>query len=106
MHADARTNDDYDHGPDPEAYHAPGGADAPQRQDVVVRVEKDGKQVVILRRHDGARGVVVEYDVYPIDTMRIEPLRLGPYLFASPEPASRFVDEALLALEYLGCTIS
>jgi hypothetical protein len=105
MHADARTHDEYDHGRDPDAYQAPGGADAPQ-QDVVVRVEKDGKQVVILRRHDGARGVVVEYDVYPIDTMRIEPLRLGPYLFASSEPASRFVDEVLLALEYLGCTIS
>ena len=80
--------------------------DAGQQQDQVLRAEKDGKRVVILRRYEGARGAVVECDVFPVDTMRIEPLRPGPYLFASPEPASRFVDEVLLALEYLGCTIS
>ena len=80
--------------------------DAGQRQDQVLRAEKDGKRVVILRRYEGARGAVVECDVFPVDTMRIEPLRPGPYLFTSPEPASRFVDEVLLALEYLGCTIS
>jgi hypothetical protein len=84
---------------------AAGGYEAAQ-QDVVVWAEKDGKQVVILRRSDGARGALVECDVYPIDTMRIEPLRLGPYLFTASEHASRFVDEVLLALEYLGCTIS
>jgi hypothetical protein len=75
-------------------------------QQVMLRAEKDGKRVVILRRYEGARGAVVECDVFPVDTMRIEPLRPGPYLFATPEPASRFVDEVLLALEYLGCTIS
>jgi hypothetical protein len=75
-------------------------------QDVVLRAEKDGKQVVILRRYEGARGAVVECDVFPVNTMRIEPLRPGPYLFATPEPAARFVNEVLLALEYLGCTIS
>jgi len=102
MHADAHAVA-LDHGADPLVQQAPSGPDAAQ-QDVVVRVEKDGKQVVILRRYDGARGAVVECDVYPIDTMRIEPLRLGPYLFPASEPASRFVDEVLLALEYLGCT--
>jgi hypothetical protein len=80
--------------------------DAGQPQDQVLRAEKDGKRVVILRRYEGARATVVECDVFPVDTMRIEPLRPGPYLFTSPEPASRFVDEVLLALEYLGCTIS
>ena len=80
--------------------------DSGQQQDQVLRAEKDGKRVVILRRYEGARGAVVECDVFPVDTMRIEPLRPGPYLFTSPEPASRFVDEVLLALEYLGCTIS
>ena len=79
MHADAHAVA-LDHGADPLVQQAPSGHDATQ-QDVVVRVEKDGKQVVILRRYDGARGAVVECDVYPIDTMRIEPLRLGPYLF-------------------------
>lgn len=80
-------------------------APAEPAQDVVLRAEKDGKRVVILRRYEGARGAVVECDVFPVDTMRIEPLRPGPYLFATPEPASRFIDEVLLALEYLGCTI-
>lgn len=104
MHADAHAVA-LDHGADPLGHQAHGGGDATQ-QDIVVRVEKDGKQVVILRRYDGARGAVVECDVYPIDTMRIEPLRLGPYLFPASEPASRFVDEVLLSLEYLGCTFS
>ena len=58
------------------------------------------------RRYEGARGAVVECDVFPVNTMRIEPLRPGPYLFATPEPAARFINEVLLALEYLGCTIS
>ncbi len=80
-------------------------APAEPAQDVVLRAEKDGKRVVILRRYEGARGAVVECDVFPVDTMRIEPLRPGPYLFATPDPASRFIDEVLLALEYLGCTI-
>jgi len=85
---------------------AEAGAAPDAGQDLVVRAEKDGKRVVILRRYEGARAIVVECDVFPVDTMRIEPLRPGPYLFTSPEPASRFVDEVLLALEYLGCTIS
>jgi hypothetical protein len=100
MHADAdRAKDEMEL---PESPATP----ADSQQDVVVRAEKDGKRVVILRRYDGARGAVVECDVFPVDTMRIEPLRPGPYLFTSTEPASRFIDEVLLALEYLGCTIS
>ena len=89
-----------------EAPQQPTASVEVEKQDVVLRAEKDGKRVVVLRRYDGARGAVVECDVYPVDTMRIEPLRPGPYLFESSEPATRFVDEVLLALEYLGCTIS
>jgi hypothetical protein len=89
-----------------EAPQQPTAGVEAEKQDVVLRAEKDGKRVVVLRRYDGARGAVVECDVYPVDTMRIEPLRPGPYLFEGPEPATRFVDEVLLALEYLGCTIS
>jgi hypothetical protein len=72
----------------------------------VVQAQKDGKRVVILRRHEGARATVVECDVFPVDSMRIEPLRPGPYVFSTPEAAQRFVDEVLLSLEYLGCTIN
>ena len=92
---------------DPERVDELAESTSPEpAQDVVLRAEKDGKQVVILRRYEGARGAVVECDVFPVNTMRIEPLRPGPYLFATPEPAVRFVNEVLLALEYLGCTIS
>ena len=88
-----------------EASAQPVSLDA-EKQDVVVVAEKDGKRVVVLRRYDGARGAVVECDVYPVDTMRVEPVRPGPYLFEGSEPATRFVDDLLLSLEYLGCTIS
>jgi hypothetical protein len=79
---------------------------AVESQGVVLQAQKEGKRIVILRRYEGARGAVVECDVFPFDKMKIEPLRPGPYLFATPEIAQRFVDEVLLSLEYLGCTIS
>jgi hypothetical protein len=79
---------------------------AEQSQGVVVQAEKDGQRVVILRRYEGNRATVVECDVFPVDAMRIEPLRPGPYVFTGPELAVRFVDEVLLSLEYLGCSIS
>ena len=72
----------------------------------VVQAQKDGRRVVILRRHEGARATVVECDVFPVDSMRIEPLRPGPYVFTAADAAQRFVDDVLLSLEYLGCTIS
>ena len=76
------------------------------QQGVVLQAQKDGRPVIILRRYEGARGAVVECDVFPVAAMRIEPLRPGPYVFRTPELAARFVDEVVLSLEYLGCTIS
>jgi hypothetical protein len=49
---------------------------------------------------------MVECEVYPANTLMIEPLTLGPYKFATPEEAQAFVEEATLALEYLGCEIN
>ena len=49
---------------------------------------------------------IVESDVYPVGTMRIDPVRPGPYVFGSRDEASAFIDETTLALEYLGCDIS
>jgi hypothetical protein len=77
-----------------------------EQQGAVLQAEKDGKRVVILRRYEGARGAVIECDVFPVGTMKIEPLRPGPYVFTTPDLAQRFVDEVLLSLEYLGCSIS
>lgn len=67
---------------------------------------KDGKQVATLRRLTLGSQFIVESDVYPVGTMRIEPVRPGPYIFGSREEAATFIEETTLALEYLGCEVS
>jgi hypothetical protein len=67
---------------------------------------KEGKQVATLRRLMLGSQFIVESDVYPVGTTRIEPVRPGPYIFGSREEASAFIEETTLALEYLGCEVS
>ena len=67
---------------------------------------KDGRQVVTLRRLMLGNQFIVESDVYPVGTMRVEPVRPGPYVFGVREEAGAFIDATTLALEYLGCEIS
>ena len=67
---------------------------------------KDGRQVVTLRRLMLGNQSIVESDVYPVGSTRIEPVRPGPYVFGSRDEASAFIEETALALEYLGCEIS
>jgi hypothetical protein len=79
-----------------------GAAASPVRQ-----ARKDGRQLAVMRTVDGEQGdTMVECEVYPANTLMIEPLTLGPYKFATPEEAQAFVEEATLALEYLGCEIN
>jgi len=67
---------------------------------------KDGREVVALRCVDtGVNGFVVECDVYPVNGIRVEPLRPGPYAFATRAQANAFMDEAAKALTYLGCEL-
>ena len=67
---------------------------------------KNGREVVALRCVDtGANGFVVECDVYPVDAVRVEPLRPGPYSFATRAAADAFLNEAAKALTYLGCEL-
>jgi hypothetical protein len=67
---------------------------------------KDGREVVALRCVDtGVGGFVVECDVYPVDAVRVEPLRPGPYRFPTRPQADTFMDEASKALTYLGCEL-
>jgi 5-carboxymethyl-2-hydroxymuconate isomerase len=62
--------------------------------------------VVALRCVDtGMNGFVVECDVYPVNGIRVEPLRPGPYAFATRAQANAFMDEAAKALTYLGCEL-
>jgi hypothetical protein len=68
--------------------------------------KKDGRQVVTLRRLALGSQFIVESDVYPVGTMRVEPVRPGPYVFATREEANAFIDETTQALEYLGCELS
>lgn len=67
---------------------------------------KDGRLVATLRRLMLGSQFIVESDVYPVGTMRVEPVRPGPYIFGSREEASAFIEETTLALEYLGCDLS
>ena len=67
---------------------------------------KDGRQVVTLRRADADGQVVVECEVYPVNSLRVEPIRPGPYRFDTEDAASAFVEETGRALEYLGCTVN
>jgi hypothetical protein len=67
---------------------------------------KDGREIAALRCVAADRGFVIECDVYPADGLRVEPLRPGPYRFPTRDEADAFMDEAVLALTYLGCEIS
>jgi hypothetical protein len=67
---------------------------------------KDGREIVALRCVRANGGFAIECDVYPVDGLRVEPLRPGPYRFAGREEADAFIAEAVRALEYLGCEIS
>jgi hypothetical protein len=72
----------------------------------VKTARKDGRQVVTLRRDQADGQVVVHCEVYPVNSLRVEPIRPGPYVFHSEDEAKTFVEETSRALEYLGCTVS
>jgi hypothetical protein len=67
---------------------------------------KDGREVVRLRSVDQGGSCVIECEVYPLSGLRVEPLRPGPYRFPSRSEADAFVNEAVLALTYLGCDVA
>jgi hypothetical protein len=67
---------------------------------------KDGREVVALRCVEVGGAFVIECDVYPVDAVRVEPLRPGPYRFATREQADEFIAEAAASLTYLGCEVS
>jgi hypothetical protein len=68
---------------------------------------KDGRTVVVIRGKQDVTGkITVETEIVPITAPPNTDPQVQPYLFATREQAARFVDEALLALEYLGCTLA
>jgi len=67
---------------------------------------RDGREVATLRCLEQSGEFLIECEVYPVSGLRVEPLRPGPYRFASEAAARGFVDEAVKALAYLGCDVS
>jgi hypothetical protein len=83
-----------------------GGIAGTRRAAIVRTVTKAGKPVLTFRRHDSPDAIVIDCDVYPLSTMRVEPLRQGPYRFRHPDEAEEFLAEAIQAVQYLGCDVS
>lgn len=67
---------------------------------------KDGREIVAMRCVETDGVFAIECDVYPAGGLRVEPLRPGPYRFATRTDADAFIDEAVRALEHLGCDVS
>lgn len=68
--------------------------------ELVREARRDGNRVALLRcRDDALGGSVVELEAEQTGVRR-------NYRFGTAPEAFRFVQEALLALQYLGCTIS
>lgn len=64
---------------------------------------REGRRVVLLRCYDADGITLVEAEVTP--TGSDTPVSRGPYRFTTAPAAFRFVQETLLALQYLGCQI-
>ena len=79
----------------------------PGQTELFVRhARKDGRSVAVLRAIDHGDSCVVETEVFPVgSTNGAEPVRPGPYTFANPALATRFVTEAVEALMVLGCDV-
>ena len=71
--------------------------------ELIRRALQGDRVIATLRCYDDPAGTSVEAEVLPPGAT--EPVRRGPYRFASAHEAFRFVQEAMLAFEYLGCTI-
>ena len=85
----------------------PGGQDIATvpRELFSRRGVKDGRLVVALSCQDSGQGFAIALDVYPVTGPALNPIPLGPHPFGTLDDAVGFVEEALLALEYLGCSI-
>ena len=69
-------------------------------------LRREGRRIVYLRGCAASGGgVTVEAEVSPVTAAaEAEPI-VRPFAFANADSAKRFVEEALLALQYLGCDV-
>ncbi len=68
-------------------------------------VRRDGRPLASLHAIGVDGGVTVETQVWPVSQPRDGDAVRRPFRFASREAAQRFVDETLVALEYLNCQV-
>lgn len=66
--------------------------------ELVREAVRDGRSVARLRCYDGEGVTIVEYEAESTG-------RRGAYRFATAPDAFRFIQEAVLALQYLGCVV-
>ncbi len=69
-------------------------------------VRLEGRVVATLRGRATATGVTVDTDVFPITQAAGGEGIRRPFDFPGVSQARRFVDETLVAFEYLNCTVS
>jgi hypothetical protein len=72
--------------------------------ELVREATRDGHRVALLRCFDGAGETIVEAEVTPVRGGDV--VKCGPYRFRTATEAFRFVQESMLALQYLGCQVA
>lgn len=65
---------------------------------------RDGKVLAVLRGTSNEMGVIVEAEVFPLGQSSVDGIR-RPFTFHGRAQADKFVEEALLCLEYLNCEV-
>ena len=80
---------------------------AVEPQELALRsARKEGREIIRLRYVEEVNGYLIECEVYPLGGLRVEPLRPGPYRFATRNDADLFIRETVTILEYLGCDVT
>jgi hypothetical protein len=80
---------------------------AVEPQELALRsARKDGRELVRIRYVEEIDGYLIECEVYPVDGLRVEPLRPGPYRFKKRDEADSFIRETVTILEYFGCDVT
>jgi hypothetical protein len=74
------------------------------RQLFARQAHRDGRSVAIIRAFAYDDHCVVETEVFPAQR-GTERTATGPYTFADPEQARKFVAELVESLTYLGCDV-
>jgi hypothetical protein len=68
-------------------------------------VRRDGQVVALFRGLPSDAGVTVETRVFPVDAPPGSGQHVDrPFPFSTLEQARNFVDDSIVALEYLGCS--